>query len=236
MKVLILEDEEYTREFIKKLILDNLKDCSVFDTPYGTDAIQLAKQHCPDLILLDIELDGQDLNGLDIAKQIYSFNKEAFLVFITGYPQYAVNSFAVHPFSYVLKPININKFIGLIREISELAEKKHLRSLDRLVVKTKRGIVHIPKEQIIFIEKENGFILIHTYTGTHQLSGALSDLERQLGNDFIRVHRSYIINLKHVIKVKEVFDRSYEIEFDRFPQKALMSRYHFRRYKKLFDL
>jgi two-component system LytT family response regulator len=121
IKVLILEDEDYTREFLKKLILDHLKTCTAFDTAYGTDAIQLTKQHCPDLIFLDIELTGQDLNGLDIAKQIYSFNKEAFLVFLTGYPQYAVSSFAVHPFSYVLKPININEFIGLLREISGLA-------------------------------------------------------------------------------------------------------------------
>jgi two-component system LytT family response regulator len=236
MKILILEDEEYTRAFLKKLILDNFESCSIFDTPYGTDAIQLTKQHCPDLILMDIELAGQDLNGLDIAKQIYSFNKEAFLVFLTGYPQYAVNSFAVHPFSYVLKPINVNEFIELIKEISELAEEKHLRNLDRLVVKTKNGIIHIPKEQIIFIEKEYGSILIHTYNGTHQLSGALYELERQLGNDFVRVHRSYIINLKHVIKVREIYDRSYEIEFGEFSQKALMSRYYFRRYKTLFDL
>jgi two-component system LytT family response regulator len=117
-----------------------------------------------------------------------------------------------------------------------LAEEKHLRNLDRLVVKTKNGIIHIPKEQIIFIEKEYGSILIHTYNGTHQLSGALYELERQLGNDFVRVHRSYIINLKHVIKVREIYDRSYEIEFGGFSQKALMSRYYFRRYKTLFDL
>lgn len=90
--VLVLEDEEYTRQFFKKLLFDLPQVSEVFDTSDSRDAIRLAKEHCPDLVLLDIELNGQDMNGLEVAKQIYSFDKDAYLVFVTGYTQYALDS------------------------------------------------------------------------------------------------------------------------------------------------
>jgi len=236
IKVLILEDEEYTREFFKTLLLQLPEVSDVFDTSYAIDAILLAKEHCPDLILLDIELYGQDFNGLEVAKQIHSFDKDVYLVFVTGYSHYALDSIAVHPYAYVLKPINVNEFINLIRDISGLLEEKRLENLKNLIIKTRGGIIHIPKNQIVFMEKDNGHTLIHTYGSKHQVSRTLDELEKQVGNDFIRVHRSFIINIKHVLMVREVYDRSYEIQFYEYQEKALMSRYHFKRYKKLFQI
>lgn len=236
IKVLVLEDEEYTRKFFKKLLLDLPQVSEVYDTSDSKDAIRLAKEHCPDLFLLDIELNGQDMTGLDVAKQINSFDKAAHLVFVTGYAQYALESIAIHPYAYLLKPINVNDFIDLIKEIALNIESLHLVNSDHLVLKTRGGIIHIPKEQIVFVEKISGHSLIHTYDGKYQMPRTLDELEQQLGINFIRVHRSFIINLKHVSKVYEIYDRSYEIKFHDYEEKALMSRYHFGKYKKAFQI
>lgn len=234
--VLILEDEECTREFFKELLLSHPDISAVFDTSNAGEAIRLAKEHRPELFLLDIELCGQDMNGLEVAKQIYSQHPDSFLVFITGYYQYAIDSFAVHPYSYQIKPINVNDFNDLINEIVSKVETSRLASADHLVFRTKDGITHISKEHVIFVEKVNGRSLIHTYDGKHEIYRTLDELEQQLGNNFIRVHRSFIINLKHVSKVREIYDRSYEVHFNEYPELALMSRYHFKKYKKIFQI
>lgn len=234
--VLILEDEEYTREFFKKMIVGIPQVAKVIDTGNGISAVQLVKKYHPDLILLDIELCGQDLNGLEVAKQIYAFDQEAYMVFVTGYSQYAVDSFSVHPYSYVLKPIIVNDFIELIKEIAEKIECRQQQSEDILVIKFGHDITHIIKNQILFIEKLNGHSLIHTYDGQFKTLKTLDELAQQLDSQFVRVHRSFIVNLQHIKRVTEVYDRSYEIEFNAYPEKAQMSRYQYQKYKKLFQI
>ena len=75
------------------------------DTGCGSEAIELARINNFNLIILDIELNEDDINGLEVAKTIYAFNQEAYMVFVTAYSRYAVDSFAVHPYDYIIKPI-----------------------------------------------------------------------------------------------------------------------------------
>jgi len=130
MNVLVLEDDVYTREFFTMLLHDIPGVTNISVTPDGKQAINLARYQRPDLILLDIELVNDDLNGMEVAKQIYSFDQEAYLVFLTAHSQYAISSFAVHPYSYILKPIVIEEFKTVIEEIADkVKNKRHAKRL-----------------------------------------------------------------------------------------------------------
>lgn len=235
IKALILEDEEYNREFIHQNLRLITAITDIFATSSGEEAYAWAKENQPDIALLDIELDGQKHNGLDVARRISQLNNEMYIVFVTGYSKYAVESFDVHPYGYVLKPIRITPFRDLIEEIVSRLEQTRQRATGMLTVRVKNEIIHINHSDIIFIEAENHKSIIHTRDATMEARKTLDEIEAMLGMDFLRVHRSFIVNLTKIKKIKEARDRSYEIEFWDDPKTALMSRYYYPKYKDFFQ-
>lgn len=234
VKVLLLEDEEYNREFLKKILSDLSGIDLIFDTSKGEEAVAWTKKNHPDIALLDIELSGQELNGLNVAQRIRRYNKDAYIVFITGYSQYALESFDVHPYGYVLKPIKIARLQELMEEIIQRLKRPDEAMSGIITARLNDEIVHINHKDIIFIEVENHRSIIHTQRAMMEIRKSLDDLEAILGSDFLRVHRSFIVNLTKIKKVRETYDRSYEIEFWDYQRLALMSRYHYPGYKKRF--
>ncbi len=236
LKILLLEDEEYIRAFLCKVLNEIPGITEVFAASNGEDAISWARDNQPQILLLDIELGEGSANGLDVAKEIITFNKDACIVFITGYPQYAIESFEVHPYSYVLKPINISRFKALIAEIIDKIEDRSKLDSDILAIKTRDESLHINKDDIYFIEAHRHKTFIHTQSGLVEARRSLDELETILGKNFLRLHRSYIVNLKKIMKIREIADRSYEIEFWNFPETAYMSRNYYQQYKNSFEL
>jgi DNA-binding LytR/AlgR family response regulator len=234
MDVLLLEDDAYTRRFFTTLLNNISEVTNVMDTSSGNEAINLAKYHHPDLILLDIELANDDLNGIDVANQIYSFDKEVYLVFLTAHSQYAISSFAVHPYSYILKPIVIEKFKALVKEIADKVTQKNMQSNHTLVVSFGRKKDFIFKDDIAFIEVRGKQSIINAKSGQWTTYQPLEKLEKQLDSAFIRVHRSFLVNIKQIKTIKEVYDRTYEIELRNFSQKIPMSRAAYSKHKHYF--
>lgn len=236
LRALIVEDEEYNREFLKKLLTDFPEFTHILETSDGEEAIALARKHNPDLILLDIQLHSQEMDGLNVAKSIYQFNKEAHMVFVTGYSRYAVDSFEVHPYGYILKPVSVDKFKELIKESVNRIKHQKLLTQDSIIIKARNGALHINKNDIIFIEIKKGICFIHTQNRIFKIRKTLDEIYDLLGTGFLRVHRSYIVNLKKISKTREIYDRSYQVEFWNYPETALMSRYYYPKYKDIFDL
>lgn len=236
IRVLILEDEDYNREFLRKLLETIPEVSEILDTADGEEAIQLARDQHPDLMLLDVELGSSKLNGLEAARSIYSFNKESYMVFVSGYSKYALDSFDVHPYGYIMKPIHIKRFQALIQEIAVLIEKDKNISLDSIALKSNNEIIHINKDEIVFIEVQHKISLIHTNNQLFELRRSLDEIEKHLDNRFLRVHRSYIVNLNKIKRIVEMHDRTYQIEFFDYPEPAYMSRQSYPIYKKLAGL
>ena len=234
-KVLILEDEEYNREFIKQILNEIPGVTETFATSSAKDAVAWAKENRPHIALLDIELSNQEDNGLEAARLIREAIKDIYIVFVTGYAQYAVASFDVHPYGYVLKPIKIARFQELVEEIISRLKKPGNMIADIITVRVKDEIVHINSRDIIFIEVENHKSIIHSLKTTWEIRRGLDEIEGMLGSDFLRVHRSFVVNMTKIKKTKETYDRSYEIEFWDYPKIALMSRYYYPKYKEHFQ-
>lgn len=238
VNILLLDDNYYTRIFIKKLISENPIVNNVFDTSSGKEAIDFAREHKPDIAFLDIKLSPEErLNGIQVAKEIHNFSPDIYFVFITGYPQYAIESFAVHPFDYILKPIEKEKIKGTINYLADKIKKMNSEksSLEKLRIKI-RGEIHlIPFNDILFIEKQNKISLLHTEKTIYEIPyQTLNELMEKLGSNFLRVHKSFIANINKVSRIREVSNRSYEIDFKGYDKVAFMSRYKFEEHKNRF--
>lgn len=232
---MLLEDESYTRKFIKKLVKKSLADSKVFDTAVGKEAIEIARKYNLHIALLDIELgENENLNGLEVAKLIKNISPKTEFVFITGYSKYALDSFSVHPYDYILKPINIGKVTDTLTMLGDIINSREKRPVfsNKIVVQNKNEIIYIPLDEIIFVETRHRGTIIHCEDGTYPNSHILANIEKRLDKRFIKTHKSFIVNKNKIRKIKQIADRSYEIEFMETNQTALMSRYRFETLKK----
>ena len=234
LRILLLEDENYTRKFIKKLITESSIDFEIFDTAKGEEAVAIAKEHRPHIALLDIELgENEGLNGLEVAKLIRNISPETKFVFITGYSKYALDSFSVHPYDYILKPIDIEKVINTLNTLGKMiiSEGGNLTSSDKIIIRNKNETLFIPLEEIIFIETQYRGTIIHCENEIYSSSQILANMEKQLNEHFIKTHKSFIVNKNKIRRIKQIADRSYEIELVGTDKTALMSRYKFEELK-----
>lgn len=229
MKILLLEDELYTRKFLKKLLLENSLVSKVYDTSSCREALDIVKKHKPNIAMLDIELGANEsVNGLGIAKIISKILPSIYFVFVTGYGKYAIDSFAVHPFDYILKPIKKEKILETVNGIVSKIEEEG----PKIAVQCKDEVVFIPLREIIYLETDERNILLHTRHNIYTVSDNLTSWEEKLGGDFLRVHQSFLVNKNKISKITNLGNRSFEIEFLSFSRKALMSRY---KYEELKD-
>ncbi len=229
-EVLILEDEEYNLEFLKKIVSEVPEVTAVYATSSAEEAISLARKHKPNLALLDIELSPGDLNGLTVAKSIFSNDQNCLIVFITGYAKYALQSFSVHPYDYIVKPINKAKLKTLVMEIAQKSNKQKNASSDVITLKRKGEVFHINQEDIIFIEKYGKEAQIHTGDEMFTTYQTLDEIENSLNSSFFRSHKSYLINVDKVQKVGKNSNRSYQVSFHYYGKTAMMSREKYKQY------
>lgn len=149
-----------------------------------------------DIILLDIEMPGMD--GVTMAKTLREKNSTAVIVFITGYSDYIAEGYEVAALHYLMKPVEPDRFMQVLdRAVEQLCREEKL-----LTVKTAEEIVRIPMGKVLFLEAARNYVTIHTEDrGDFVVRHKLGDFESELDERFLRVGRSYIVNLTRLYRI-----------------------------------
>lgn len=192
---IILDDEP----FAVKLIADYASKISQLNVLYaGTDvykAIEILNAEAVDLIFLDIQM--PELTGIELMQL---FNKKHNFIITSAYSEYALDVYQFHVVDFLLKPIVFNRFYQAVekynnwRETFQTAERD-----DFLFVKADRKHYKIATDSILYIEGLKDYIRIHTATEKIIVLENMKDiLEKLPKNQFVRIHRSYIIPLNKI--------------------------------------
>jgi len=155
------------------------------------DLLEGIKKKEYEALLLDIIMPG--FNGLEIAKEIRNDNIDIPIVFLTNSPEFAVESYKVRAFDYIIKPVPKAVFFDTLDRIFV---QYRFTGSNHITIKTTKGIQTIPAEQIVCVEISNRIISFQLLDGsTMQIRGKLSDYEEKLLSfpGFLKVHRSYIV-------------------------------------------
>ncbi|MFN8241631.1 MAG: LytTR family DNA-binding domain-containing protein [Bacteroidales bacterium] len=214
IKCIAIDDEPLALSQIGSYIktLSNLELVCLCSNAF--DALKAFENNKIDLIFVDIEM--PDLNGLDFVRSLPS---KPFIVFTTAYSEYAVEGFKVDAVDYLLKPIGYNDFLRAVNKVSALLSLHETQpetvktSENHLFVKSDYKIMRIVLSDIKYIESMHEYIRIHLVNEKPVMTlVSLKAIEEQLPADkFMRVHRSFIVNLD-LVKVIErnriVFDNS----------------------------
>ncbi|MBB6062757.1 DNA-binding LytR/AlgR family response regulator [Thermosipho japonicus] len=197
IKVAIIDDEYYARESLKDLIneMTNFEIVGCFESVQ--DFLKNKKNNEPDVIFLDIEM--PSVNGIKASKYLNKYE----IVFVTAYSEYAVDAFEVNALDYLTKPVSEIRFLETIKRIEEKLSKKVINTI---AVEHNNEIIFLNFDDILYFEYFDKNIIAITKNDEYVIKHykSLGSLEKDLPQNFVRIHKSYIINLNFIEKfIKE---------------------------------
>ena len=199
---IIVDDEPTAREIIADHLSKIGSIAIIGSCASAAEAFNLINNHPIDLIFLDIHM--PEITGLSFAKSI---NKEIRVIFTTAYREYALDGFDLQAVDYLLKPISFDRLFRSVNTYFEIYHKKESTKIkdksqpacEFMFVRADRKMVRLDFSDIIFIESLSDYVKIHTATTTVITRETISNIEAKLPfNDFIRVHRSFIVSLAKI--------------------------------------
>ena len=198
IRIAICDDEAPTRAYLTSLI--RAQDCPCEVVEYASASDCLADHRGIDLLFLDIELNATGPDGMALARQIreQSAVTQPVIIFVTGYERYVFDAFDVGAFQYLLKPVDEEKFAQVFaRAVSQIgtARKKTARTLTLQSAGVSRTV---PLDSIYYIESSNHKVVLRLKDGEFSCYAKIRDLEAELGDQFFRVHKGYLVNLAYV--------------------------------------
>jgi len=218
-KVVIIDDEPLARLIVTEY-LQNTKDMEIVaECNDGFEGIKAITQHQPSLIFLDIQM--PKINGFEMLELLPSAPA---VIFTTAFDEYAIKAFEANAIDYLLKPFSKERFDQAIekwnnKQVSENKQQlqqfientvKQPEERSRIVVKKGADIRIIPVEEVYFIEAYDDYVKIFLKDSYYLKKKTMNYYEQVLDeSNFVRVHRSFIINLNHLTKIEALEKNNY---------------------------
>jgi two-component system, LytTR family, response regulator len=212
IQTIIVDDEESARDVIKNLLVRFCPDIEIVAICKSVpEAVESIKIHQPQLVFLDIEM--PNYAGFEIVNFFPEVNFD--IVFITAYEQYAIKAFEISAIDYLLKPIEIDRLKKAVEKVKlqvvskiqkerleVLTETINTKKIRNLVIQDKGEQIVCSLEEVIAFEAQESYCMVHTTTKKYIQSKNLKHFENLLDEnpEFLRIHKSWIINKKHVLK------------------------------------
>ncbi len=227
LKTLIVDDEAPARSELRYL-LEKIPNVQVIgEATNSTEALELIKALNYDLVLIDIQMPG--LSGLDVVAAIKELPNVPAVVFVTAYGEYAVKAFELDAVDYLMKPIDEDRLTHTIDKVEkrlsaaqpaaapavkqDVPQEKSVIDIERIPVESRGKTLLLPMREIVYISSRNDIVFVHTADNTFITRFTLKTLEERLASkSFLRVHRGYIVNLRHVIEIVPMYGRSYVLK------------------------
>ena len=187
-----IDDEKVIMGQISGLVRKQMPECYLESYATGEGLLEAAKRF--DIVFLDIQMDGMD--GIETAGRLRKKQDDIVLIFVTGNREYVFDALDLYAFHYLLKPVDEDKFREVLeRAAGEVAKKKEKRGLF-----IKKRNLTLDQAGILYIESRAKKVEIHTAGSKDiiEIYATMEEMEGQLGEDFYRCHRAYIVNMAHI--------------------------------------
>ena len=197
LNILIADDEAPARNRMRDLLSDIEQVAVVAEAKNGKEAIDLALQTKPDLLLLDIRMPVMD--GIEAAQHAQKLEPKPHIIFTTAFDAYAIKAFDLNAIDYLLKPIRLERLQAAINKAHALQPKQieALKPLQKtrshLSIHERGRVLLVPIETIIYLRAELKYITVRTAEREYLIEESLTNLEVEFGERFIRLHRNSLV-------------------------------------------
>lgn len=214
IKAFIVDDEPLAREVVKKHLQKYTDIVLVGEANDGFEALKLIPEVKPDLLFLDIQM--PKINGFELLELL---SENPSVIFTTAFDEFALKAFEVNALDYLLKPFSEERFDTAVSKKRD-SELKHevkrdiplqiIHEQNRIVVKDGTEIKIIPIDEVDYIEAYDDYVKIYQGKKYILKKQTMNHFEQVLPKDqFIRIHRSYILNVNQLTKIESYEKNSY---------------------------
>lgn len=211
IRAVIVDDEELARHVLREMIAAHPEIEIVAECTNGFEAVKAVTEHKPDLLFLDIQM--PKLDGFEVLELI---GTDHAVIFATAYDQYALRAFEVHAVDYLLKPFGTERFeAALVRAKQRMGEQAKVPAQlataarapgqfpERIVLRDGSEVYIIPVAKLDYAEAQDDYVALASEGKKRLKQQTISSLEESLDpSRFLRVHRSYILNLERLKKLE----------------------------------
>lgn len=210
IRAILIDDEPLARDIVKFYLADHAEIEVVAACCDGFEGLKAIALHKPDLIFLDIQM--PKISGFEMLELV---DDKPAVIFTTAFDEYAIKAFEVNAVDYLLKPIDKGRFDAAMKKLpGRLNHQENTEAVlaaaalspaqnNRVVVKKDGVIKIIPTADINYLEADDDYVKMNTVDGIFYKNKTMAYFEQTLdAAQFIRIHRSYIINLAQVTKIE----------------------------------
>jgi len=221
MRIIIVDDEMLARGVVREYLSEHADVDVVAECANGFEAVKAITELSPDLVFLDIQM--PKLDGFEVAELAGSKTR---YIFATAFDQYAIKAFEFHALDYLLKPFSQQRFDQALAHAranmgsgssGDAVVEKMVREatgrnkpLGRVLIRDGAKVHVINADKIEYIEAQDDYVQIRSDGKSYLKNQRLSELEEQLdGEQFLRIHRSWIVNIAFVDRIEQATKDSY---------------------------
>jgi len=225
MRVLIVDDEAPARDKLRRWLAEQADVAIVGDCADGLEAAASIAALQPDAVFLDIQMPG--MSGLEVAAHLEPA-QAPLLVFVTAYDEHAIKAFDLNAVDYLLKPYDKDRLLRTMQRLrarrgdvavaAASAQESAIRTAreqtgasGRLLVPQGEQLQLIDASSIHWLEADDNYVHVHTAQARFMLRRTLSDLLEQLGERFVRIHKSVAVNIAEVKSLSPLFKGDHEV-------------------------
>lgn len=233
MRVLIVDDEKLARDRLRELLNEIGGHVVVGEAMNGSEAVEKTAELNPDVILMDIRMPGMD--GLEAAMHLMSMENPPSVIFTTAYDQHALDAFEVNAVDYLLKPIRKDRLdkalskaskltLQQLHEINQAQEQPTART--HISVHLRGNIRLVPVPDILYFLADSKYVTVRTPKEEHLIEDSLVNLEREFGNDFLRIHRNALVATQYIQGIEKDPGGTWHVVLRGLDKKLAVSRRH----------
>lgn len=235
MDVLICDDEPLATERLARLVTQ-LGHQVVATASHGEQAIELAGEHQPDVVLLDIQM--PEMDGLSCAQHLRELDPMPAIVFCTAYDEHALDAFKSQAEGYLLKPVMQQELQQVLdhltkltqAQLSHIKQKENMEELNikrhQITAKTYRGVELVPVENIYYFLADQKYVTVRHKNGSVLIDETLKDLEHKFADQFIRIHRNALVSIDYLEGLEVINTGQYQVRCRELEERLAVSRRH----------
>lgn len=202
MRIAIVDDELKNREIVKNHLERFTKENnSVFEIDCFSDGDEITENYVPkyDIILMDIEM--PRIDGMKAAKYIRKLDSDVVIIFITNHLKYAQQGYSVNALGYLVKPFT---YFAFSQELFKAIRLVSLRSDTHVFITVNGESFRLSAREITYVESIKHKLIIHRVSKDDiSIFESLKSFEKRVGKGFVRCNSCYLVNLRHVVGIKE---------------------------------
>ncbi|MEM7195030.1 MAG: LytTR family DNA-binding domain-containing protein [Pseudomonadota bacterium] len=227
MKYLIIDDEPIARVRLREMLGRIDPSGYILEAENGEEAMSIYEQEAAEVLLVDIRMPG--ISGIELAYHLSALDNPPAVIFTTAYNEYALEAFEANAIDYLLKPIQQDRLKRALAKADPITKSqgnalKEGGSRSHIAVNQKGKIKLVPLHQICYFRAENKYVAVRTRDARYLINETLNQLEEDMDDEFIRVHRNALISTRFLEGLEKIDDNRWCVLFQDIDDKLEISR------------